>query len=72
MDVCCHLDEVRHPDTVAEDAVGAAGVALDHVVVHGVKQRDHGVVGVGTLDLVRVPLVETELTIPAQNSDQVS
>ena len=35
------------------------------MVVHGVKQRNHRVVGVGSLDLVRVPLVETELTIPA-------
>ena len=35
------------------------------MVVHGVQERDHRVVGVGSLDLVRVPLVETELTIPA-------
>ena len=44
-------------------AVGPLGIPLDDVIVHAVKQGDDGVVGVGPLDLVGVPLVKAELTV---------
>ena len=61
--VASRLEQVRHPHAVAEDAVGPLWVPLDDVVVHAVEQWDDGVVGVGPLDLVGVPLVKAELTV---------
>ena len=61
--VASRLEQVRHPHAVAEDAVGPLGVPLDDVVVHAVEQGDDGVVGVGPLDLVGVPLVKAELAV---------
>ena len=61
-------DEVRHSDTVPEDAVWPPRISFDHVIIHWVQQGYHGVVGVGPLYLVRVPLVKTELTIPERRT----
>ena len=38
------------------------------MIIHGVQQGYHGVVGVRPLYLVRVPLVKAELTIPERGT----